>query len=87
MKVTGLKFMSDKGWTADNAFQSDSGKMLTIPANHKCVCTDEDGDVVNVTIVTPAPLVFKAGEELKNVKLVGSVSKSGFGWALKCQLS
>ena len=87
MKVVGLKLMSDKGWTAESAFQSDSGKMLTIPANHKVVCTDEDGDVVNVTLVSAAPISFKAGEELKNLKLVGSVSKSGFGWALKGQFS
>lgn len=86
MKIVGLKLMSDKGWTAENAFQSDSGKLLTIPANHKVVCTDEEGDVVNVTLVSPTPIAFKAGEELKNLKLVGSVSKSGFGWSLKAEL-
>lgn len=59
---------------------------MNVPANHKVICTDEDNEVVNVTFVTPSPLNLKPGQELKEVKVVGSLSKSSFGWNLKASI-
>ena len=83
MQINGLKFLSDKGWTAESTYQSDNGKVYPVPANHKIVATDESGDIVNLTIITPAPLTFKPSEALKPLTLRGNVSHSPFGWSLK----
>lgn len=86
MKIEGLKVFADKGWKADSVFTADDGKTMTIPANHKFICQDENNDIVNVTFVTPAPLSLKIGSDLKSVVLVGNVSKTSFGWTLKAEI-
>ena len=48
MKIDWLRIMSDKGWKPDSAFTADDGRSMQIPANHKFVCMDELGDVVNL---------------------------------------
>lgn len=83
MIIKGLKVLQDKGWKSDSTFTSDDGRTMPIPANHKFVCIDECGDVVNCTFVTPAPLNFKVGSSTPDVLLVGNVSHSQFGWTLK----
>lgn len=85
MKIQGLKLLTDKGWNASSSFTNDAGKVMPIPANHKMVCQDENGDIVNLTIVTPVPATLKAGEEIKNLRLSGSVSRSAFGWTVKAE--
>lgn len=86
MRIEGLKVFVVKEWKADSAFTSDNGHTMTIPANHKVICQDENGDVVNVSFVTPAPLNFKVGQELKGVSLIGNVSRNSFGYTLKAKL-
>lgn len=86
MKIEGLKVFADKGWKADSSFTADNGATMSVPANHKVVCQDENGDIVNVTFVSESPLSVKVGDVLKGVVLVGSVSKTNFGWSVKAQL-
>lgn len=83
MKIDGLKFLQDKGWSAASTFTADNGRVMPIPANHKIVATDENGDVVNVTIQTEKPLTFKASQPVGVITLTGSLSKTTFGWSLK----
>lgn len=83
MKITGLKVVADKGWKPDSTFTSEDGKVMPIAANHKIVCQDENGDIVNVTAVSPAPLPLKAGSPLGEVTLAGNVSHTAFGWSAK----
>lgn len=87
MKIEGLKVFADKGWSSDSSFMNDNGVSTPIPANHKVVCQDENGDIVNVTFVTSQPLSLKLGEVLKGVTLIGGVSKTRFGWTVKAEFS
>lgn len=86
MKIEGLKVFAVKEWKSDSTFMGDDGKTMSIPANHKIICQDDCGDIVNVTFVSPAPLSVKVGDLLKGVVLVGNVSKTSFGWAIKARL-
>lgn len=83
MKINGLKVMQDKGWKADSTFTADDGRTMQIPANHKAICTDEVGDVVNLTIVAPSPVSLRIGQVLDGLSLAGNVSKNSFGWMVK----
>lgn len=87
MKITGLKIAADKGWKADSTFTADDGRTISIPANHKVICTDEAGDIVNVTIVSPAPVTLRVGQPLDGLSLAGSVSKNAFGWTVKATIA
>ena len=86
MKIEGLKVMSDKGWTADSTYTADNGKVYNIPANHKYVCIDENGGVVNLTLITPAPCAYKEGTALPTLQLAGNVTSNTFGTTCKCRL-
>lgn len=83
MKIDGLKFLQDKGWSPASTFTADNGRVMPIPANQKIVATDEIGDVVNVTIQTEKPLTFKPSQLVGAITLTGTVSKTAFGWSLK----
>lgn len=82
MKLVGLKVFADKGWKPDSTFTGDDGRTMTIPANHKIICQDENNDVVNVSFVTAAPLTLKVGAVV-DVSVTGNISKSAFGWSVK----
>jgi len=87
MKVSGLKMLQDKGWKADSEFVSDSGQRMSIPANHKLVALDDNGDVVNVVVQTPSPLNLpKSGSPLPDFEPTGSFSRNSFGWSIKVRL-
>lgn len=86
MKIEGLKVFKINDWKAESSFRSDDGRTMPIPANHKVVCQDENGDIVNVTFITSVPLAFKVGDVLKGVTLAGSASKTSFGWSVKAIL-
>lgn len=86
MKIEGLKVFAVMEWKPDSTFTGDNGKIMPVSANHKIICQDDCGDIVNVTFVTPAPLPVKVGDLLKGVVLVGNVSKTSFGWSMKARL-
>lgn len=83
MKIEGLKVFKIGDWKSDSTFTADNGQTMPIPANHKIICQDENGDIVNVTFVTPSPLPVKVGQILTGVILCGNVSKTAFGWTVK----
>lgn len=87
MKINGLKVLQDKGWKADSTFTSDDGRTMSIPANHKAICTDEAGDIVNLTIVSPSPVALRSGQVLDGLSLAGGVSKNAFGWTVKATIA
>lgn len=87
MKIIGLKVIADKGWKAESTFTADDGRTMQIAANHKAICTDESGDIVNVTIVSPAPVSLRVGQALDGLTLAGSVSKNAFGWTVKATVA
>lgn len=83
MKIEGLKVFKVGDWKSDSTFTADNGQTMTVAANHKIICQDENSDIVNVTFVTPSPLSFKVGQVLNGVFLCGNVSKTAFGWSVK----
>lgn len=83
MIITGLKFMSDKGWNAASVFTLDNGKTVPVPANQKIICLDDNGDVVNVSIQSDVPVQFKSGEQIKPLRLLGVTAHNSFGWTVK----
>lgn len=81
MKVTGLKVQKILPWKDESKFTSDSGEVLTIPANQKFVCKDGE-DFVNLTVQTSAPLpTVKVGDSL-SIELRG-FSRTSFSINVK----
>lgn len=83
MKIDGLKVFKVGDWKSDSTFTADNGQTMAVLANHKFICQDENGDIVNVTFVTPSPLSLKVGQTLMGVILCGNVTKTAFGWTVK----
>lgn len=86
MKIDNLKVVSVKEWRMASQFKADNGQTYDIPANHKIVCLDEVGDIVNVSVITEKPLNLTVGSKIA-VSVAGNVQHNSFGWTLKARLA
>lgn len=84
IRISGLKVIQDVGFKVASSFTSNDGRTLPVPANHKLVCKDVDGDIVNVQYITDKPLAVKIGDSLSDLKLMG-FSRTSFAVTLKVQ--
>ena len=85
MIVKGLKIVQMRDWVADKPWVLDNGTRGVTPANHKIICMDEQGDIVNCTFVTPQPLQLAKGSTI-DIRLVGSFRLNNFAWDGKAEL-